>query len=55
MEFLQILICFIAVVLMIKKPQKENLIFCLILFSWIFMAGLYFAHSSNEIFANIAF
>lgn len=55
MEFLQILMAFIAILLLIKKPEKENLAFSLVVVAWIFMLYLYIGHRSDALLSNICF
>lgn len=47
MEFLQLFMILIAIILMIAKPQKENLSFFLVVASWLFMIIWYIGHKSG--------
>ncbi len=42
MEFLGMLIAFIAVVIIYKKPEKENLAFGIFVFAWAMAAFMYY-------------
>lgn len=46
MEFLGLVIVIIAVFLIYKKPEKENLAFGLFVFAWIMAAFMYYGHVS---------
>lgn len=46
MEFLGLLIVLISVILIYKKPEKENLAFGLFVFAWVMAAFMYYAHVS---------
>ncbi len=37
MEFLELLLVLIALILIIKKPEKENLAFGLVIVAWLLM------------------
>lgn len=37
MEFLELLLVLIALILIIKKPEKENLAFGLVMVAWLLM------------------
>lgn len=49
MEFLELLLVLIAMVLLIKKPQKENLAFGLVVASWVLMAFMFVGHKSGAL------
>jgi len=53
MEFLQLLLVLIAMIIIIAKPQKEKLAFGLIVVSWLFMAYLYIGHKSGALLTTI--
>ena len=40
MEFLQLLLVLIAMIIVIKKPEKEKFAFGLVVVSWLFMIYL---------------
>ncbi|EOI4239864.1 dihydroneopterin aldolase [Campylobacter jejuni] len=41
MEFLELLLVLIALILIIKKPEKENLAFGLVMVAWLLMVFFY--------------
>lgn len=47
MEFLELILVLIALILIIKKPEKENLAFGLVMISWAMMVFLYVGHKSS--------
>ncbi len=47
MEFLGMLIAFIAVLIIYKKPEYENLAFGIFVFAWIMGAILYYGDVSS--------
>ncbi len=47
MEFLGMLMAFISVFLIYKKPEKENLAFGLLVIAWIMGVLLYYGHISS--------
>ena len=53
MEFLQLLLVLIAMIIIIAKPQKEKLAFGLVVVSWLFMAYLYIGHKSGALLTTI--
>ena len=53
MEFLQLLLVLIAMIIIIAKPQKEKLAFGLVVGSWLFMAYLYIGHKSGALLTTI--
>ena len=53
MEFFQLLLVLIAIIIIIAKPQKEKLAFGLIVVSWLFMAYLYIGHKSGALLTTI--
>ncbi len=53
MEFLELILVLIAVILIIVKPQKERLAFALVMVSWAIMAIYYIGHKSSAYLTNI--
>ncbi|MGB2552079.1 MULTISPECIES: dihydroneopterin aldolase [unclassified Campylobacter] len=53
MEFLQLLMILIAMIIIIKKPEKEKLAFGLVVVSWLFMMYLYIGHKSAALLTTI--
>ncbi len=53
MEFLELILVLIALLLIIKKPQKENLAFSLVLIAWVLMVFLYFGHKSSNLLSTM--
>lgn len=49
MEFLELLLVFIALILIIKKPQKENLAFGLVMVAWFMMIFFYVGHKTGAL------
>lgn len=49
MEFLELLLVLIAMILLIKKPQKENLAFGLVVVSWVLMVFMFIGHKSGAL------
>lgn len=49
MEFLELLLVLVAVILLIKKPQKEKLAFSLVIASWALMAFMFIGHKSGAL------
>lgn len=49
MEFLELLLVLFAMILLLKKPQKENLAFGLVITSWILMAFMFIGHKSGAL------
>ncbi|ACM64871.2 TPA: dihydroneopterin aldolase [Campylobacter lari] len=49
MEFLELLLIFIAIVLMIVKPEKEKLAFSILVISWAIMVFDYLGRKSGAI------
>lgn len=47
MEFLELLLVLVAVVLLIKKPEKEQLAFGLVIASWALMTFMFIGHKSG--------
>ena len=45
-EFLQLLLVLVAVILIMYKPKFENLAFGIVVFSWLFMMYFYVGHKS---------
>ena len=46
MEFVQLLLVLVAVILIMYKPKFENLAFGIVVFSWLFMMYFYVGHKS---------
>ena len=53
MEFLQLLLVLVAVIIIIAKPQKEKIAFGLVVVAWLFMAYLYVGHKSGNLLTAI--
>ncbi|EFR48722.1 hypothetical protein [Helicobacter canadensis] len=53
MEFLELLMVLIAMILIIKKPEKEKLAFNLVMISWVIMIVLYVWHKAGGILTNM--
>lgn len=53
MEFLQLLMVLIAMIIIIVKPQKEKIAFGLVVVAWLFMAYLYLGHKSGNLLTTI--
>ncbi|TQR32339.1 dihydroneopterin aldolase [Campylobacter sp. MIT 99-7217] len=53
MEFLELLMVLIAMILIIKKPEKEKLAFTLVIASWAIMIFLYVGHKSGAFLTTI--
>ncbi|ASM39607.1 dihydroneopterin aldolase [Campylobacter sp. RM12327] len=49
MEFLQLLLVLIALIVIIVKPKMENIAFGIVAFSWLFMIYLYIGHKSSAL------
>ncbi|RAX58665.1 dihydroneopterin aldolase [Helicobacter monodelphidis] len=49
MEFLEILLVLIGLIIIIKKPEKEKLAFGLVMVSWAIMAFLFVGHKSSAL------
>ncbi|MDO4673805.1 dihydroneopterin aldolase [Campylobacter sp.] len=49
MEFLELLLVLIAMVLIIIKPQKERLAFGLVMVSWLIMIFYYVGHKTGAL------
>ncbi|MDE6885517.1 MAG: dihydroneopterin aldolase [Helicobacteraceae bacterium] len=47
MEFLELVLILISVILIMKKPQKEKLAFNLVIISWVIMVFMYAGHKSS--------
>lgn len=47
MEFLGLILAFISVFLIYKKPEKENLAFGIFVFAWAMAAIMYICHASS--------
>lgn len=53
MEFLQLLMVLIAMIIIIKKPEKETLAFGLVVASWLFMIVLYMGAKSSNLLTHM--
>lgn len=53
MEFLELLMVLIALILIIAKPEKEKLAFNLVVASWLLMIVLYVGHKSSGLLTTI--
>lgn len=53
MEFLELLLVLIALILIIKKPEKENLAFGLVMVAWLIMVFFYIGHKSSAFLTTI--
>ncbi len=53
MEFLELLLVLIALILIIKKPEKEKLAFGLVMVAWCIMAIYYIGHKSSAFLTMI--
>ncbi len=53
MEFLELLLVLVALILIIKKPEKEKLAFALVFGSWLIMIVLYVGHKSGAFLTTI--
>lgn len=49
MEFLELLLVLIALILIIKKPEKENLAFGLVMVAWLLMVFFYVGHKTGAL------
>ncbi|HED7906771.1 TPA: disulfide bond formation protein Dba [Campylobacter coli] len=49
MEFLELLLVLIALILIIKKPEKENLAFGLVIVAWLLMVFFYVGHKTSAL------
>lgn len=49
MEFLELLLIFIAIYIVWKKPEKEKLAFGLFILSWVIMVVSYVGHVSSNL------
>jgi small hydrophobic protein len=49
MEFLQIFLVLIALILIITRPQAEKLAFTLLVASWLFMIYFYIGHKAGAL------
>ncbi|MBK1971259.1 dihydroneopterin aldolase [Campylobacter sp. TTU-622] len=49
MEFLELLLVLIALILMIKKPEKEKLAFTLVIIAWLMMVFFYVGHKTGAL------
>ena len=52
MEFLELLLVLIALILIIKKPEKENLAFGLVMVAWLLMIFFYVGHKNRRTINN---
>ena len=53
MEFLELLMVLIAMILIIKNPDNEKLAFSLVMISWVIMIVLYVSHKAGGILTNM--
>ncbi|PZT48393.1 dihydroneopterin aldolase [Helicobacter valdiviensis] len=53
MEFLELLLVLIALILIIKKPEKEKLAFGLVMVAWFIMVFYYIGHKSSAFLTMI--
>ncbi|AJC88394.1 dihydroneopterin aldolase [Campylobacter insulaenigrae] len=53
MEFLELLLILIAIILMIAKPEKEKLAFSILVISWAIMVFDYLGRKSGAILSLI--
>ncbi|HDZ5036684.1 TPA: dihydroneopterin aldolase [Campylobacter jejuni] len=53
MEFLELLLVLIALILIIKKPEKENLAFGLVMVAWLLMVFIYVGHKASALLTII--
>ncbi|ECV9671435.1 TPA: disulfide bond formation protein Dba [Campylobacter coli] len=49
MEFLELLLVLMALILIIKKPEKENLAFGLVIVAWLLMVFFYVGHKTGAL------
>ncbi|MBC8764327.1 disulfide bond formation protein Dba [Campylobacter jejuni] len=48
-SFLELLLVLIALILIIKKPEKENLAFGLVMVAWLLMVFFYVGHKTGAL------
>ncbi len=53
MEFLELILVLVALLLIIKKPEKENLAFSLVIIAWFIMVFLYVGHKSSNLLTTM--
>ncbi|TKX31024.1 disulfide bond formation protein Dba [Campylobacter aviculae] len=53
MEFLELLLILIALILIIKKPEKENLAFGLVMVAWLMMIVFYVGHKTTGLLTTM--
>ncbi|MGG7072775.1 dihydroneopterin aldolase [Campylobacter sp. 9BO] len=53
MEFLQLLLVFISVLILIIKPKYEKLAFGMVVASWLFMIVMYIGAKSSNILTHM--
>ncbi len=53
MEFLQLLIALIVILMIMFKPSTENWAFCLMWIGWLLMIYLYIGHVSGSLFGLV--
>lgn len=53
MEFLELLMVLVALILIIKKPEKEKLAFTLVVASWAIMIILYIGGKSGGLLTTL--
>lgn len=53
MEFFQLLLILVSMIIIIIKPEKEKLAFGLVLASWLFMIVMYIGAKSSNLLSHI--
>lgn len=53
MEFLQLLMVLISIIIIIIKPSQEKLAFSILVVSWIFMIYFYIGHKSGGLLTGM--
>ncbi|PSM52752.1 DsbI-accessory protein Dba [Campylobacter blaseri] len=53
MEFLQLLLILVSIIIIILKPKQEKLAFTILVVSWIFMIYFYIGHKSGGLLTNM--
>ncbi|CAD7287889.1 hypothetical protein LMG7974_00761 [Campylobacter majalis] len=53
MEFLQLLLVLVSVIILIVKPEREKLAFTLVVASWLFMIVMYIGAKSSNILSHM--
>ncbi|MFK0416014.1 dihydroneopterin aldolase [Campylobacter coli] len=49
MEFFELLLVLIVLILIIKKPEKENFVFGLVMVAWFLMFFFYVGHKTGAL------